>query len=60
VHSQEIKIKGEIPDLYVIESGLTANDKILRRYSKVKENDKIKYKSVDATYVITHLKSGIS
>jgi membrane fusion protein (multidrug efflux system) len=24
VHSQEIKIKGEIPDLYVIESGLTA------------------------------------
>jgi membrane fusion protein (multidrug efflux system) len=29
VHSQEIKIKGEIPDLYVIESGLTANDKIL-------------------------------
>jgi membrane fusion protein (multidrug efflux system) len=23
VHSQEIKIKGEIPDLYVIESGLT-------------------------------------
>jgi membrane fusion protein (multidrug efflux system) len=29
VHSQEIKIKGEIPDLYVIESGLTANDKII-------------------------------
>jgi membrane fusion protein (multidrug efflux system) len=28
VHSQEM-IKGEIPDLYVIESGLTANDKIL-------------------------------
>jgi membrane fusion protein (multidrug efflux system) len=57
VHSQEIKIKGEIPDLYVIESGLTANDKIiLEGVQKVKENDKIKYKSVDATYVITHLR----
>jgi membrane fusion protein (multidrug efflux system) len=29
VSHSEIKIKGEIPDLYVIESGLTANDKIL-------------------------------
>jgi hypothetical protein len=32
VHSQEIKIKGEIPDLYVIESGLTV---MTRFYSKV-------------------------
>jgi membrane fusion protein (multidrug efflux system) len=57
VHSQEIKIKGEIPDLYVIESGLNVNDIILLEgVQKVKENDKIKYKSVDATIVITHLR----
>jgi membrane fusion protein (multidrug efflux system) len=29
IHSQEIKIKGEIPDLYVLESGLKAGDQIL-------------------------------
>jgi hypothetical protein len=48
----EIRLK-EKYHLYVIESGLTANDKIILEGSKVKENDKIKYKSVDATYVIT-------
>ena len=57
VHSQEIKIKGEIPDLYVIESGLKMSDKILLEgVQKVKENDKIKYKAIDATNVISHLR----
>jgi membrane fusion protein (multidrug efflux system) len=37
--------------LYVIESGLTANDKIILEGVQKKENDKIKYKSVDATCV---------
>jgi len=57
VHSQEIKIKGEIPDLYVIESGITDNDKVLLEgVQKVKENDKIQYKAIDAKDVITHLR----
>ncbi|MEZ7499392.1 efflux RND transporter periplasmic adaptor subunit [Flavobacterium sp. Arc3] len=57
VHSQEIKIKGEIPDLYVIESGITANDKVLLEgVQKVKENDKIQYKVINANDVITHLR----
>ncbi|MEZ7506577.1 efflux RND transporter periplasmic adaptor subunit [Flavobacterium sp. Arc2] len=57
VHSQEIKIKGEIPDLYVIESGITANDKVLLEgVQKVKENDKIQYKAINANDVITHLR----
>lgn len=57
VHSKEIKIKGEIPDLYVIESGLNATDVILLEgVQKVKENDKIKFKVLNATDVITHLR----
>ena len=45
VSSKEITITGEIPDLYVIKSGLTENDKILLEgVQKVKENDKIKYR----------------
>ena len=57
VHSQEIKIKGEIPDLYVIESGLKLSDTILLEgVQKVKENDKIKFKVLKAADVITHLR----
>ncbi|MDG2432071.1 efflux RND transporter periplasmic adaptor subunit [Flavobacterium sp.] len=57
VHSQEIKIKGEIPDLYVIESGLTMGDKILLEgVQKVKENDIIKFKVLKAADVISHLR----
>ena len=57
VHAQEIKIKGEIPDLYVIESGLKATDTILLEgVQKVKENDKIKFKAIKANDVIAHLR----
>ena len=57
VNSKEISIKGEIPDLYVLNSGLNVNDKILLEgVQKVKENDKIKYELQSPKTVITHLR----
>lgn len=44
VHSREITIASEIPDLYVIHEGLSKNEKILLEgIRKVKDNDKITY-----------------
>jgi membrane fusion protein (multidrug efflux system) len=57
IESKEITITGEIPDLYVIASGITVNDKILLEgVQKVKEDDKIKYEYVSPKEVITHLR----
>ncbi|WP_281637836.1 efflux RND transporter periplasmic adaptor subunit [Flavobacterium marginilacus] len=57
VSSREIIIKGEIPDLYMIDSGITVNDKILLEgVQKVKDNDKVHYKYVAPQEVITHLR----
>jgi membrane fusion protein (multidrug efflux system) len=57
VRSKEIIIAGEMPDLYVIESGLDVNDKILLEgVQKVKDNDKINYEFHDPKEVVTHLK----
>lgn len=57
VSSREITITGEIPDLYVIKSGLTENDKILLEgVQKVKENDKIKFDYESPKEVINHLR----
>ncbi len=57
VSSKEITIKGEIPDLYMIESGITANDKILLEgVQKVKDNDKIEYKYIAPKEAVAHLK----
>jgi membrane fusion protein (multidrug efflux system) len=57
VTSREITITGEIPDLYVIKTGLTENDKILLEgVQKVKENDKIKYEFQAPQTVINHLR----
>ena len=57
VSSREITIKGEVPDLYMIESGITVNDKILLEgVQKVKDNDKIKFKYLAPQEVITHLR----
>ncbi|HQE34776.1 MAG TPA: efflux RND transporter periplasmic adaptor subunit [Flavobacterium alvei] len=57
VSSKEITIKGEIPDLYMIDSGITATDKILLEgVQKVKDNDKIHYKYIVPQEVITHLR----
>lgn len=44
VHSREITIAGEMPDLYIIKDGLSAEEKILLEgIRKVKENDKITF-----------------
>lgn len=57
VSSKEITITGEIPDLYVIKTGLNENDKILLEgVQKVKENDKIKYEFVSPKKVINNLR----
>lgn len=57
VRSRNITIKGEMPDLYVMESGLSANDKILLEgVQKVKDDDKIKYEFRQPAEVLAHLK----
>ncbi|TRX40912.1 efflux RND transporter periplasmic adaptor subunit [Flavobacterium restrictum] len=57
VKSREITITGEIPDLYVVKSGITATDKILLEgVQKVKDDDTIKYDYEKPETVIAHLK----
>lgn len=57
VHSREINIASEMPDLYVIQDGLNENDRImLEGIRKVKENDKISYEYEDPKKVISNLK----
>ena len=55
--SREIAIAGEMPDLYVIKRGLSADDKILLEgVQKVKDDDKIKYDYQNPKGVLAHLK----
>jgi membrane fusion protein, multidrug efflux system len=57
VHSREIKIASEMPDLYIIKEGLLANEKImLEGIRKVKDDDKIEYKYEDPKSVIPKLR----
>ena len=57
VRSKNITIAGEMPDLYVVESGITENDKILLEgVQKVKDEEKIKYEYVAPKEVISHLR----
>ncbi len=57
VHSREIKIASEMPDLYVVKSGLTENEKImLEGIRKVKDNDKIEYSYEDPKTVLPKLR----
>jgi membrane fusion protein, multidrug efflux system len=56
VSQKEIKIGAEIPDLYIVSSGLNENDKImLEGIRKVRDNDKIEYKYEDPKTVIPRL-----
>ncbi len=56
VKAREIKVGAEIRNLYVIESGINENDKILLEGLRlVGENDKISYTFKDPKEVITHL-----
>jgi membrane fusion protein (multidrug efflux system) len=57
IKSREITIKGEMPDLYVIESGITANDKIVfDGIQKANDNDKIKFDYLNPSKVLSSLK----
>ena len=57
VHSREIVIASEMPDLYVVKSGLNESDKILLEgIRKVKDNDAIEYQYEDPKSVLPKLK----
>ncbi len=57
VHSKEITIASEIPDIYVIKNGLKEDEKIiLEGIRKVKENDKITFTYEDPKSVFPKLK----
>jgi membrane fusion protein (multidrug efflux system) len=57
VHSREITIASEMPDLYVIKNGLSENERILLEgIRKVKDGDKITYEYEDPKIVLPKLK----
>jgi membrane fusion protein, multidrug efflux system len=57
VKSREITITGELPDLYVVRSGIKSSDKILLEgVQKAKDDDKIKYDYQKPEAVLSHLK----
>ena len=57
VHQREVSIASEMPDLYVIKSGITATDRILLEgLRKVKDGDKVAYDYRTPQTVIAHLK----
>lgn len=57
VHTREINIAAEMPDLYIVRDGLKADEKILLEgIRKVKDGDKIAYDYEDPKAVIPKLK----
>lgn len=57
VKSRNIKVEYELPDIYVISSGLTTGDKILLEgIQKVKDDQKVKFKFEDPKKVMKSLK----
>jgi membrane fusion protein, multidrug efflux system len=57
VHSRNITIGNEMPDLYVVSAGLSEGDKILLEgVQKVKEDDKIEFAYVSPQKVVSNLK----
>jgi len=57
VKSRLITISGELPDLYVVATGLSLDDKILLEgVQKVKDDDKIQYEFEKPEEVINHLR----
>ena len=56
IKSREITISTEMPNLYVVTSGISENDKILLEGLRlVTENEKISYEFKDPKQVIAHL-----
>ena len=57
VRSRNIAIRGQMPDMYVVENGLSETDKIvLEGVQKVKDNDKINYDYQKPAEVISNLR----
>lgn len=57
IKSKEIIVIGELPDLYIVKSGITATDKfLLEGVQKAKDDDKIKYDYLKPTDVLANLK----
>lgn len=57
VKSREIKITGELPDLYVIKSGISVTDKILLEgVQKVNDDDTITFEFQKPLDVLSHLR----
>lgn len=57
VKSRNITIKGSLPDLYVIDSGLSAGDKIvLEGVQKLKDDEKINVEYENPSEVLKHLR----
>lgn len=57
VHSKEIAVTGELPDVYVVQSGLDEGDRILLEgVQKVKDDDKIAINFQNPEDVIAHLR----
>lgn len=57
VRSREITVRGELPDLYVVESGISEHDQILLDgVQKVRDDEKIQYEKLDPQDVISHLR----
>lgn len=56
-HQREIVVQNELEDIYVIQSGLSVDDKIvLEGTRQVREGDKVEYEVHPAEQVATHLK----
>lgn len=57
VKSREIAVSGEVPDLYVVKSGLTGDEKfLLEGVQKVKDDDRIDFDFLQPKEVLSHLK----
>lgn len=57
VHSKNITVSAEMPDLYIVSEGLNVNDKILLEgVQKVKDDDKIEYKFSKPQDILEHLR----
>lgn len=55
--SRNITVTGEMPDLYVVKSGLAENDKILLEgVQKAKDDEKVKYEFIEPKNVVSHLR----
>jgi membrane fusion protein, multidrug efflux system len=57
VQSRTITISGSLPDIFIVQSGLSADDKILLEgVQKVREGDKIKFEFQKPDEVMAHLR----